>query len=76
PILLMPFLSVTSLIYDNSVVRVFVVDGDNKARERIVKLGAKYGELIEIKEGLREKERVVVVGQNNLAEGVKVNVAR
>ncbi len=67
---------VTSLIYDNSVVRVFVVDGDNKARERIVKLGAKYGELIEIKEGLREKERVVVVGQNNLAEGVKVNVAR
>jgi multidrug efflux pump subunit AcrA (membrane-fusion protein) len=41
-----------------------------------VKTGGKYGEDIEITEGLKEKEQVVVVGQNNLSEGVKVNVAR
>ena len=52
-----------------------MVESD-KARERIVKLGAKYGEFVEILEGLQENEQVVVAGQNNLSEGVKVNVAR
>jgi membrane fusion protein, multidrug efflux system len=65
----------TALIYDNSTISVFVVEG-NIARARIVKTGGKYGENVEIVEGLKEKEQVVVVGQNNLSEGVKVNVAR
>jgi membrane fusion protein (multidrug efflux system) len=66
---------ITALLYDSAVIRIFVVDGD-KARERIVKIGGKYGEFVEIVEGLKEKEDIVVVGQNNLSEGVKVNVAR
>jgi membrane fusion protein (multidrug efflux system) len=66
---------VTAILYDGPVVRVFVVNG-NKAQERIIKTGNKYGEFVEILEGLKEKEQVVVVGQNNLSEGVKVNVAR
>ena len=65
----------TSLLYDNAIVRVFVVDG-NVAHERIVKVGEKYGEYVEVVEGLKDKEQVVVAGQNNLSEGVKVNVAR
>jgi membrane fusion protein (multidrug efflux system) len=65
----------TALIYDNSTISVFVVEG-NIAHARIVKTGGKYGENVEIVEGLKEKEQVVVVGQNNLSEGVKVNVAR
>jgi multidrug efflux pump subunit AcrA (membrane-fusion protein) len=51
------------------------VDG-NVAHARTVKTGGKYGENVEIVEGLKEKEKVVIVGQNNLSEGVKVNVAR
>lgn len=66
---------VTALMYDDTTIRVFVVVGD-KAQARIVKTGNKYGEVVEILEGVKEKERVVVVGQNNLSEGVKVNVAR
>jgi multidrug efflux pump subunit AcrA (membrane-fusion protein) len=66
---------ITALLYDNSVIRIFVVDGD-KARERVLKIGGKYGEFVEVLEGLQEKEQIVVVGQNNLSEGVKVNVAR
>jgi len=31
---------------------------------------------MEITEGLQEGEKVVVAGQQNLSEGVKVNVAR
>lgn len=65
----------TSLIYDNSAISLFVVEG-NVAHARTVKTGNKYGEDIEIIQGLKENEQVVVVGQNNLAEGVKVNVAR
>lgn len=66
---------ITALLYDNAVIRIFVVDGD-KARERVVKIGGKYGEFVEVLEGLKEKEEIVVIGQNNLSEGVKVNVAR
>lgn len=65
----------TALMYDNSTISLFVVEG-NIAHARIVKTGGKYGENVEIVEGLKEKEQVVVVGQNNLSEGVKVNVAR
>ncbi len=66
---------ITALLYDGPVVRVFVVDA-GKAKGKIIKTGNKYGEYVEILEGLNEKEQVVVVGQNNLSEGVKVNVAR
>jgi RND family efflux transporter MFP subunit len=65
----------TALMYDNSIISLFVVEG-NIARARTVKTGGKYGEYVEIIEGLKEKEQVVVAGQNNLSEGVKVNVAR
>jgi len=66
---------ITALLYDNSIIRIFVVDG-GIARERILKIGGKYGEFVEVIEGLKEKEQIVVIGQNNLSEGVKVNVAR
>ena len=65
----------TALLYDGPTVSVFVVNS-NKAQERIIKIGNKYGEDVEVVEGLQEKEQVVMVGQNNLSEGVKVNVAR
>jgi multidrug efflux system membrane fusion protein len=66
---------ITALLYDNSTTKLFVVEGE-RAKERKVKIGRKYGEFMEIIEGLKEKEIVVTVGQNNLMEGVPVNVAR
>ena len=66
---------ITALLYDNSTTKLYVVEGD-RAKERKVRIGRKYGELMEITEGLKEKEIVVTVGQNNLMEGVLVNVAR
>ncbi|MBP1710238.1 MAG: hypothetical protein H6Q49_440 [Deltaproteobacteria bacterium] len=65
----------TALLYDGPTIRVFVVNG-NQAKERIIKTGNKYGEYVEVLDGMKEGEQVVVVGQNNLSEGVKVNVAR
>ena len=66
---------VTALLYDNSSIKLFAVEGD-RAKEKAVKTGRKYGELMEITEGLKADEIVVIVGQNNLMEGVLVNVAR
>jgi membrane fusion protein (multidrug efflux system) len=66
---------VTALLYDGPTIRVFVING-NQAKERVIKTGNKYGEYVEVLDGLKEGEQVVVVGQNNLSEGVKVNVAR
>ena len=47
-------------------------------KEKIVKTGIRHEDLIEIVEGIKQGENVVVVGQQNLSEGVKVrvNVAR
>ena len=66
---------ITALLYDNSSTKLFVVEGD-RAKEKAVKIGRKNGEFMEITEGLKAKEIVVTVGQNNLMEGVPVNVAR
>lgn len=66
---------VTALLYDNKKIKVFLVE-DDQAKERLVRIGGKYGESMEIVEGLKGGEQLVVVGQSNLAEGVKVRVAR
>ena len=66
---------VTSMLYEGRNVKVFVVEGD-RARERPVKAGNKYDDVMEVTEGLKGGETLVVTGQQNLAEGAKVNVAR
>ncbi|MCX5847103.1 MAG: efflux RND transporter periplasmic adaptor subunit [Deltaproteobacteria bacterium] len=66
---------ITAVLYEDSRVKVFIAEGE-RAKERPVKIGTKYGEYLEIVEGIQKGEMVVVAGQNNLAEGVKMNVAR
>jgi RND family efflux transporter MFP subunit len=66
---------ITSLLYEGELIKVFVVEND-RAHERIVKVGQRYGEFTEIMDGIGAGEMVVIRGQHNLFEGVKVNVAR
>jgi RND family efflux transporter MFP subunit len=66
---------VTSILYEGKNMKVYVVEGD-RAKLRNVKLGNKYEDLMEVVEGLKGGEVLVVAGQQNLAEGAKVNVAR
>jgi membrane fusion protein, multidrug efflux system len=65
----------TSILYEGTKVRVFLQEGA-KAQERSLKLGGKYGELVEVLEGLSGGERLIVVGQNGLTNGVKINVVQ
>jgi membrane fusion protein, multidrug efflux system len=65
----------TAIVYDELKSKVFILDGDT-AREIVVKPGETYGDMIEILEGLSGGEKIVIVGQNTLAGGVKVNVLK
>jgi membrane fusion protein, multidrug efflux system len=66
---------ITSLLYEGTSVKAFVMEGD-RAREKQVKTGMKYGETMEILEGLKGGEQLIVVGQNQLTEGVKVHAIK
>jgi len=66
---------ITSILYEGTRVKVFLMEA-NTARERIIGIGKKYGEMMEVTEGLKAGEQLIVVGQNNLLEGVKVHAVR
>ena len=64
---------ITALLYEAEKVKLFTVSGD-RAEEMQVRIGSKYGEMMEITEGIKEGEKIVVAGQQSLSEGVKVSV--
>lgn len=51
---------------------VFVVDDENKAESRVVKLGPRVGEKFVVEEGLKEGEKLVVEGLMAIRPGSKV----
>jgi len=61
-----------AVVYRNGVNAVWTVDGDGKARRKIVKLGVQTKDDIQITEGLDENETVIVEGQNRMNDGDKV----
>ncbi len=54
---------------------IFVVDENNIAQERKVRLGLETIDVVEILSGVKEGESVVTVGQYNLQNGSKVSVS-
>ncbi|MDD5171100.1 MAG: efflux RND transporter periplasmic adaptor subunit [Syntrophales bacterium] len=66
---------ITAILYEASDLKVFIVE-NGRAVERPIRVGQKFGQSMEITEGLKGGEMLVVTGQNNLAKGVKVDVAR
>ncbi|HVN96006.1 MAG TPA: efflux RND transporter periplasmic adaptor subunit [Syntrophorhabdaceae bacterium] len=66
---------VTAILYEADKTRVFVAEGE-RARERFVILGNKYGEEMEIPEGVNAGEQVVVAGQQNLSDGARVSIQK
>jgi membrane fusion protein (multidrug efflux system) len=63
----------TALLDSEGPPRVFVVE-DGKASERAVKLGLSNGAWIEVTDGLKDGEQVVVVGQGAVKPGAAVRV--
>ena len=66
---------VTAILYEGKKLKVFLAEGD-RARETIIQVGNKYDDVMEVTDGLKGGETLVVAGQQNLSEGAKLNVAR
>jgi RND family efflux transporter MFP subunit len=62
------------IIFRERGIEVFVVDDDETALTREVKLGRTSGNLIQVIEGLRAGDRLIVKGQNYVKPGEKVTV--
>jgi membrane fusion protein, multidrug efflux system len=54
--------------------KAFVVDEQGVAKQRLVRLGARKGSMLEVLDGLAEKERLIVRGQHGLKDGQKVQL--
>jgi RND family efflux transporter MFP subunit len=54
--------------------KVFVVDKNNHAHERVVKMGVQNGDWVEAVNGLTAGERVVIRGQYSLKDDDRVTV--
>lgn len=61
-----------AVIERGNLTSVWVVDSQNIARMRLVKVGKTIGDRVEILSGLSAGERVVVSGAGKVSEGVKV----
>ena len=64
--------SVVQLVDKNR--HVVFVEKDGRAEERVVKLGGRQGNLVEILDGLKAGDRVIVVGYQKLMNGRPVTV--
>lgn len=53
---------------------VFVVQADSKVMQRVLKLGDAAGGWVEVIDGLKEGDRIVVAGQHKLKDGTTVRL--
>ncbi|MGA3049767.1 MAG: efflux RND transporter periplasmic adaptor subunit [Terracidiphilus sp.] len=63
---------VEALVLKGDQQSVYCVDADNRIRIRTVQVGLRGSKLAEIKSGLEPGDRVVIGGQENYAEGERV----
>ena len=68
------FIPRTAVLTQGQVKGVFVVDENNVARFRIIKIGQEIQGFIEITSGLTEKDKVVITNLNEVTDGTKVDV--
>ncbi|MEI6208016.1 MAG: efflux RND transporter periplasmic adaptor subunit [Desulfuromonadales bacterium] len=61
-----------AIIERGALTSVWVVDKDNIARMRLVKVGKPFGDKVEILSGLSDGERLAVSGVDKVLEGAKV----
>jgi hypothetical protein len=63
---------VEALVLKGDQQTVYCLDSDNRIRIRAVQVGLRGSKLAEIKSGLEPRDRVVLGGQENYAEGERV----
>ena len=66
------FIPRAALVKRGQLDLVYVVNTDNRAMLRLVRVGRQLPDRLEILAGLRENERVVIDGQRDLSDGDSV----
>ena len=66
------FVPKEALLSTNGTDRVFVVDGDSKVTERVVKLGLRNDKGVEILSGINEGEQVAITNLSRLKTGTTI----
>lgn len=61
-----------AVVYSNGVNSIWTVDGESKAKRKIVQLGVQTKNDIQITEGINEGDVVIVEGQSRMNDGDKV----
>ncbi|MDF2564189.1 MAG: efflux transporter, family, subunit [Massilibacillus sp.] len=68
------FVPKESVIEKNGKISLFIIDSENKAQERLVKLGLRNDLQVEILEGLQEGDRVAVTNLARLKNDMVVDI--
>ena len=53
---------------------VFVVIADNKVVQKVLKLGEAAGGWVEVLEGIKEGEKIIIAGQHKLKDGASIRI--
>jgi len=69
------FIPRQALVRRGQLELVYVVNVENRAMLRLVRIGRQFPDRLEILAGLRENELVVTDGQRELSDGDSVTVA-
>ena len=69
-------LSDNALIFRAQGMQVALLDGENKVHLRSIRLGRDSGNTVEVLEGLKADDRVVLNPPDSIAEGMSVQVAQ
>jgi RND family efflux transporter MFP subunit len=67
-----PVVSATALERDDTAARLFVVGGDQRVQERLVRLGESKGDLVAVLSGVRPGETVVLKPGPDVRDGARV----
>lgn len=63
-----------ALLYEGGKVFVFIVNKENKALKKQIRIGFEEANIVEVTEGLKEKEKVVTAGKSSLKNNTLVKV--
>lgn len=69
-------LNKSSIIYRDQLTGIYVVDADNQATLRWVRLGKTIGEQVEVLSGLNGNDRIVLKAEGKLYNGAKVSISK
>ncbi len=69
-------LDITSIIYRDQLTGVYVVNEENQASLRWIKLGKETGNQVEVLSGLKPNDKIILKADGKLYNGKKVNISQ